>query len=145
MYKAQTHKLFYYCVHQDGTLHFLLYYPGDFSTSSASSSNAKNRSWENDATITLPNKRTIGVRRSSVDPTVLRLNGKEYDLRQGRIFTIGHTATIKQISMRASPVREQADLKAFVAAYQSHQKKPQGQAETTPTNNLEQLRHEPQQ
>ena len=94
-------------------MHFILHSTDDFSTSSSSSSNTVNHAWSNDGTLTLPNELKIAFYHHSGDPNTLRLNGTVYRLNEGRVFLIDHTASIEQIEMTPSPVRDKEELHEF--------------------------------
>lgn len=76
-----------YVIHDDVDPHYVFYYAGDFGTSSQSSQRPP--AWLDQGGIELyPSSRTFGFHRDSDDPVHLQINGKEYNLRQGRVFVI---------------------------------------------------------
>ncbi len=104
-----------FCVYRGNEADFLLHYPGEFNTSVRSTSNHRTGQWEDQGTLTLPNDRTVGFLRRALYPDKLRLNGREFDLRQGRVFTIDETAQIHQLDIRPMVVRNQGELATFAA------------------------------
>ena len=104
-------------VHDQGNVHYIFYYAGDFSTSSSSSQNTHSLAWMDEGSITLEGRtiandllarregdgsivrgggRTFGYHRESVNPFALRVNGKDYDLRRGRVLQLRDDGTVEQ-------------------------------------------------
>jgi predicted Ser/Thr protein kinase len=84
-------------VHDDADLHYVFFYPGSFSTKSAGSQNVHSLTWMDEGGIALKNGRSFGYHRESTDPFHLRVNGTEYDLREGRILELREDGTVEQI------------------------------------------------
>ncbi len=99
-----------FCIHDGTQAHFVLYYAGDFGSSSGSSSNARARTWTNTGTLTLANKKTVSFLRSHTAPETLTLNGEVYDLPRGRVFVIGEDAGLRQLPLNPPAIRTQEAL-----------------------------------
>lgn len=85
--------------HDHVSLHHALYHAGGFNTSSSGAHNPATRSWEDAGSITLPNKRSFGFRRTALYPDELTINGVQYDLRKGRVLVLNDDGTIEQLSV----------------------------------------------
>lgn len=86
-------------VHDETALHFVIYYAGDFSSSSSGSQNAHSVTWMDEGSIKLGNGRTFGYHRESTDPEHVRVNGAEYNLRKGRVLVLGESGTVEQLNL----------------------------------------------
>jgi|GEM_PF-2731585 len=105
-------------VHDDVDLHYVFCYAGDFNTSSSGSQNEHSRAWMDEGGITLDgNGRSFGYHRESTDPDHLRVNGKEYDLRQGRVFALRDDGGVEQRSLQVSLqlAHDPAGLATYIA------------------------------
>jgi hypothetical protein len=89
--------------HDNVDLHYVFYYPGILGTATSGARGGTAGPWSDDGSITLHgNGRTFGYHRSSDDPMHLRVNGKEYDLGQGRVFVLHDDGTLDQRSFEVS-------------------------------------------
>ncbi|MES2568728.1 MAG: protein kinase [Verrucomicrobiota bacterium] len=89
--------------HDDVDVHYLFYLPGGFSTSTSDSFNKHSLSWMDEGGILLDkNGPTFGYHRESTDPMHLRINGREYDLSQGRVFVLSENGTLKQRALEVT-------------------------------------------
>ena len=86
-------------VHDDVALHYVFYYAGDFGSSSSGSQNTHSLTWMDEGGITLKGGRTFGYHRESTDPDHVRVNGKDYDLRQGRVLVLHDDGTVEQLGL----------------------------------------------
>jgi hypothetical protein len=82
--------------HDDVDPNYALFYAGDFNSTSGGTQNPKTGSWKEDHTITLRNGTSFGVVREPLDPDQLRINGRELDLRKGRVFVLSDAGTVQQ-------------------------------------------------
>ena len=89
-----------YLAHDDSALHYAIFYPGTFGSSSGGSQNRHSLSWLDESSIKLPNGRTFGLRRDSVNELSLTINGAAYDLRRGRLFVLSDDGTAAQRSVK---------------------------------------------
>jgi serine/threonine protein kinase len=107
-----------YLAHDDTTVHYAAIYPGTMVTSTTGSQNLHGLAWQDISAIRLPGGTTFGLRRDSVNDLFLTINGREYDLRQGRLFALQDNGTVSQhdvpLSLRAS--RSPADLAELAAS-----------------------------
>ena len=81
-------------VHDNVDVDYVLYFAGNSSAASHGTHNTSSLTWVDQGTIALPNKRTFGFYRESVNPFQLRVNGQEYDLRQGRVLVLLDDGTL---------------------------------------------------
>lgn len=100
---------------------YIVAYHGDFGSSTSGSSNAKSRTWNDDAKLTLldtVNKREFTLRRDHTTPNKLTLDGKDYDLAKGRVFLLADNGSIRQLDIATPPVtaRDDADRLAGLIA-----------------------------
>ncbi|MEA3212533.1 MAG: eukaryotic-like serine/threonine-protein kinase [Chthoniobacter sp.] len=86
-------------VRDEVELHYVFYHAGGFSSSSSGSHNTHSLAWMDEGAITLNNGRTFGYHRESVLPDFLHINGKEYDLRQGRVFVLHDDGELEKLSL----------------------------------------------
>jgi WD40 repeat protein/tRNA A-37 threonylcarbamoyl transferase component Bud32 len=82
-------------MHDDVQVHYLFYFAGEFSNSNSGSSNVHSLTWMDEGSIVLKNGRTFGYHRESTVPLDLRVNGRDYDLRQGQVFELQEDGSIK--------------------------------------------------
>ena len=85
--------------HDDVDVHYALFYAGNLASSSRDSHNADNDEWTEDGTLTLKNGRSFGYSRESADPDHLRINGREFDLQQGRVFSLHDDGKATQLAL----------------------------------------------
>jgi hypothetical protein len=86
-------------------LHFVLFYGGEFATTSSNAgSNPTTRTWHDGGSIRLRTGRTFGFHRESSDPEMLRVNGLEYDLRKGTLLVLEDDGAARQIPSFPAPV-----------------------------------------
>jgi tRNA A-37 threonylcarbamoyl transferase component Bud32 len=104
--------------HDDVDLHYALFYAGDFSSSSHGSHNTRSKAWTDDGSLKLVGGRTFGYLRESTNPDHLRINGREFDLRQGRVFTLHEDGTATQLALFPSlaVARDLQNLAGLIAA-----------------------------
>src|SRR5262249_47004244 len=86
-------------VHDDVDLHYAFYFPGEFGTASRSSQNSRTLAWRDAGSISLGGGKTFGYDRDGADPFHLRVNGKEYDLRQGRVLALSSDGSVLQLKI----------------------------------------------
>lgn len=87
-----------FVTHDDVDVQHVFYYEGNFGTSSTNSQRPP--AWTDQGGIELyPSSRTFGFRRDSDDSTHLQVNGKQYDLRQGRVFALYKEGTVEQLKL----------------------------------------------
>jgi tRNA A-37 threonylcarbamoyl transferase component Bud32 len=105
-------------VHDDVDLHYALFYAGTFGSSSRGSHNTKTKTWADDGDITLRNGRAFGYRRESSDPDHLRVNGREFDLRSGRVLVLKDDGSVAQQAVCPSlwDARDLPELSRLVGA-----------------------------
>ena len=87
-----------YVTHDDVDVQHVFFYEGNFGTSGQGSQRPP--AWLDQGGIELyPSSRTFGFRRDSGDPFHLQVNGKEYDLRQGRVLVPHDDGSLEQLRM----------------------------------------------
>jgi WD40 repeat protein len=86
-------------VHDDVDTDYVLYYSGEFGTSSSGSHNTHSLTWLDAGSVALKDSKTFGYYRESGDPFHLRVNGKEYDLRQGRVLEVRGDGSVEQFKL----------------------------------------------
>ena len=102
-------------VHDQVHLHYVLVSNMDFTKSEVRASyNSHSLVWIDNGSVTLKNGRTFGYLRESVSPINLTVNGKEYDLRNGRVISLLEDGTSAQIKL--FPTIEQAQNKTSLLA-----------------------------
>ena len=104
--------------HDDVDLHFALYYAKDFSSSDSSSHNTQSLVWQEKGSVKLKNDRTFGYLRESADEFHLSINGREFDLCQGRIIVLHDDGTAEQMKLFPSiaTTKSPAELAKLIAA-----------------------------
>ena len=86
--------------HDDVDVIYALFYNGEFGSSMDQQHNTKTRSWQDDGSIKLTDSgRTFGYLRLQSDPETLRVNGQEFDLRQGRVLLLRGDGPVEQLKM----------------------------------------------
>ncbi|MBN1555830.1 MAG: protein kinase [Phycisphaerae bacterium] len=88
-----------YLVHDDKDVHYVFYYPGKFGASSSGSHNTHSLQWIDKGSIKLSNGRTFGFLRESVNEFFLDVNGKEFDLRKGRVLVLQDDGSVEQLKL----------------------------------------------
>jgi hypothetical protein len=83
-------------------LHYALYYAGEFNSSGSVGRNGA--AWTDEAGIKLKNGRSFGLWREGWNALFLKINGQEYDLRQGRVFELKDDGTVTQLPLSPGPV-----------------------------------------
>ncbi len=110
-------------LHHDGIeLHYALFHAGDFSSSVRDTHNVRLKSWKDRGVITISNGKTFEYERSSERPAHLSLNGKDFDLRKGRVLVLDNNGFITHLPL--SPTLQAArDLKFLeqLLTEQTHQ------------------------
>ena len=104
--------------HDDVDLHFALFYADDFSSSDSSSHNTQSLVWPEKGSVKLKNGRTFGYLRESADEFHLSINGREFDLCQGRIIVLHDDGTAEQMKLFPSlaATKSPAELAKLIAA-----------------------------
>ncbi len=85
--------------HDDLDLHYALLYAGEFNSSTRDSHNTRSKAWTDDGSLKLKSGRTFGYLRESPRPDHLRINGREYNLRGGRVFVLSDDGTVAQSAL----------------------------------------------
>jgi hypothetical protein len=86
--------------HDDVDVIYALFYYGEFASNMRLEHNTRSRSWQDDGTIKLgDNGRTFGYQRLQSDSENLRINGQEFDLRQGRVLELRDDGAVEQLNM----------------------------------------------
>ena len=80
-------------------LHYVLYYAGDFGTTSSGTQNLVTKTWVDEGAVKLKNGRTFGYRREGRYPDELHVNGTPYDLRKGRVLVLRDDGTAEQLKL----------------------------------------------
>jgi len=76
-------------------LHYVIFYPGSFSTSTSNSNNPKTRTWSDEGTITLDGSQQVfRYYRISSEPDRLVINADEFDLNRGRVLVLQKDGTV---------------------------------------------------
>ena len=108
-----------FCVHRDGKVEYILFYPGPFSNWSANGSDIpieEPHAWlENGHLELFPTQHYIGVLREGTRPTELFLNGYQFGLEdsRGRVFVIKDSQTFEQIRVDTGVIKNEEDLGSF--------------------------------
>ncbi|HOX57376.1 MAG TPA: serine/threonine-protein kinase [Candidatus Paceibacterota bacterium] len=128
--------------HDDVDLHYALFYAGEFSSTTQGSRNSRSQAWTDDGSLKLKSGRTFGYLRESPRPDRLRINGKEYNLRQGRVFALSDDGNVAQMALfpPLEVARDPQQLAGLVASSDASlpfsQARP-GQFKVSLTNGLE--------
>ncbi len=86
-------------------LHFVLFYDGEFATTSSNAgSNRATRTWNDGGSIRIRNGRTFGFHRDSSYPEMLMVNGVEYDLRKGTLLVLEDDGKVRQLPSFPAPI-----------------------------------------
>jgi serine/threonine protein kinase len=99
------------------SLSFALFHAGRFS-SHHQDTNLGGTAWLDNGGITLVNGRTFGYRRESWNPEQLQVNGREFDLRAGRVLVLRNDGTVEQLRLFPSlaAARDLEELSRLIAA-----------------------------
>ncbi|MEI7729747.1 MAG: serine/threonine-protein kinase [Verrucomicrobiota bacterium] len=108
-------------LHDDSVdVHYAIFYQGNHLNSGGGldSSTTNPRAWKEDHNIQLENGRTFGYQRDSVMQDYLHINGKQYDLREGRVFVIRDDGSVERLALfpPLAIAREPEALAKFIAA-----------------------------
>ncbi len=80
------------------TVDYVLYFPGDISTSSSGSRNLADKTWIDEGVVKLRSGRKFAYSRKAISPDELQINGENFDLRQGRVLVLhldGHSEQVR--------------------------------------------------
>jgi|GEM_PF-771236 len=89
--------------HDNVDLHYAIFYNGVFDSSGGCTFNTHSLKWLEDFNITLKNGRTFGYQRESVYADFfLKINGRQFDFRKGRIFVLHDDGTVDQLDLYPS-------------------------------------------
>lgn len=80
-------------------LHYVLYYQGDFGTTSSGTQNLATNTWKDEGAVKLKNGRTFGYSREALYPHELHINGTRHDLRKGRVLVLRDDGTVEQFRL----------------------------------------------
>ncbi|MFN0125714.1 MAG: M56 family metallopeptidase, partial [Verrucomicrobiales bacterium] len=143
-----------FCIHDGKDATFVIAYHGDFDSTSRSSSNAKERTWNNDVTLTAKNPGiALSFHRTHTAPGKLSITtapaeGRdlnkpappprdfghmEYDLAKGRVFLLTDTGLVRQFDLPTPVVTDQESAKKLAALIAAIP--PQEQETEKPMNN----------
>jgi hypothetical protein len=89
-------------VHDNVDAQYVFFAPRGVGTTDSSSCNNHSLAWMDNGTFKLTEQWTFGYLRESTDPVHLKVNGKEYDLRQGRVFLPHDDGTLEQRQLEVS-------------------------------------------
>ena len=104
-----------YVVHDNIDAHYTLFYDDNFKAVTCRGwNNPQQGNWQDDYAITLTDgDRTFGFMRESLSPDQLRVNGQDFDLRQGRALVLNPDGTARQLPLFPSlAVAQKADVLA---------------------------------
>lgn len=88
-----------FVTHDNVDVFYALFYPGQFGMGADESFNPKERSWHSKGSIELNNGKKFLYLRVQDSPETLRLNGDEFDLRQGRVIVLHDDGTAEQLKL----------------------------------------------
>jgi hypothetical protein len=80
-------------------LDYVLFYPGEFNTSSTGSQNEQSYAWVDAGGVKTKDGRYFAFRRTSTDPFHLQINGQDYDLRMGRVLQLLADGNVEQLKL----------------------------------------------
>jgi len=88
-------------IHDDKVdLHYAIYYDGDFDSSGGCTYNTHSLKWLEDFNVILKNGRTFGYQRESLyTDTYVKVNGRQFDFGQGRVFALHDDGTVEQLAL----------------------------------------------
>jgi predicted Ser/Thr protein kinase len=93
-----------FLVHDDVNVHYVLLHEGEFNSSSRTQSNVRSLAWHEDYTLLLTNGLGFVIQREAVSPDFLRINGREYNLREGRMFKLFKAGRLEQLLVYPAPL-----------------------------------------
>ncbi len=111
-----------YSVHDYKTAAYVIAYRGGFGSSSSNSFNPKTRVWDENVTLTLKTpagKKDVSFHRDHTAPEKLTISGKDYNLKQGRVFLVHDDGVVRRLDIQALILENTlaaADLKSKIAA-----------------------------
>ncbi len=85
--------------HDDVDVHYVFFAPKAVGTTDSSSHDTHSLARMDNGTFKLTEQQTFGFLRESTDPYHLKVNGKEHDLRQGRVFVPREDGTLEQLKL----------------------------------------------
>ena len=87
-------------VHHDGVdVHYVLYASNAVGSAVSDQYNAHSLAWMDHGSFKVTEQQTFGYHREATDPFHLELNGKEYDLREGRVLVLHDDGTVEQLKI----------------------------------------------
>ena len=107
--------------HDNAGLHYVIFYEGDFGSSGGCTFNTHSLKWLEDFNLTLKNGRTFGYQRESVYADFfLKINGRQFDFRNGRVFVLHDDGNVEQLDLSPSltVARDLRSLARLVAGKQ---------------------------
>ncbi len=112
-------------VHHDNVdLHYEILYDGDFNSWGGCTFNTHSLKWLEDFGLKLSNGRTFGYQRESVyADTFLKVNGQQFDFRQGRVFVLHDDGVVEQLAL-FPPLAVARDLDALARLIASQRSQP---------------------
>lgn len=110
--------------HDNVDLHYAILYDGDFNSSGGCTFNTHSLKWLEDFGLKLSNGRTFGYQRESVyADTFLKVNGQQFDFRQGRVFVLHDDGVVEQLAL-FPPLAVARDLDALARLIASQRSQP---------------------
>jgi hypothetical protein len=103
----------------DGSLYFVqhpesnvaIYLPGQWTSSTRSSTNAPAKSWMTDVTLQAKGKPDVTLQGDSKTPTQINVNGVKFDLTAGSLLRLNADGKVEQLPFAPLPATDQAYLK----------------------------------
>jgi len=87
-------------VHHDGVdLHYVLFATKAVGSSVSDQHNTDSLAWRDHGSFKVTEEQTFGYDRESTDPFHLQINGKEYDLRSGRVLVTHDDGAVEQLKL----------------------------------------------
>jgi hypothetical protein len=99
----------YYARHRESS--FAVYLPGDWGSSTRSSSNTASNAWKTDVTLRANGKPDVALLSDSTTPTQVAINGIPYELGAGSVFRIDGDGKVEQLPFAPLPSGDQGYLK----------------------------------
>ena len=109
---------------RNGKLDYLIYSEFPFNSSSAGSHNQHSLTWIENVSLEVKEiGRTFGYLRDSVNPDFVRINGAEYDLREGRVFQLEESGSVHQLALFPEPeqIEEPSQVAALIESWNRDQ------------------------
>ena len=85
--------------HDDVDVHYVLYASNAVGSATSDQYNTHSLAWMDHGSFKVTEQQTFGYHRESTDPFHLQLNGKEYDLREGRVLVLHDDGTVEQLKV----------------------------------------------